>query len=44
MKSKTQLFGRILDGVICLLVLKDLQGLGDELWLTVETQILRAKL
>ena len=44
MKSKTQLFARILDGVTCLLVLKDLQGVGGGLWLTVETQILRAKL
>ena len=44
MKSKTQLFARILDGVTCLLVLKDLRGVGGGLWLTVETQILRAKL
>ena len=44
MKSKTQTFARILHGVTCLPVLKDLRGVGGGLWLTVETQILRAKL
>ena len=44
MKVKTQLFARILDGETCLLVLKDLWGVGGGLWLTVGIQILRAEL
>ena len=44
MKSKTQTFARILHGVTCLPVLKDLRGVGGGLWLTVGTQILRAEL
>ena len=44
MKSKTQSFARTLDGVTCLLVLKDLWGVGGGLWLTVGSQILRAEL
>ena len=42
MKGKTQSFARILDGETCLLVLKDLWGVGGGLWLPVGTQILRA--
>ena len=44
MKGKTQSFSRILDGETCLLVLKDLRGVGGGLWLTEATQILRAEL
>ena len=44
MKGKTQSFARILDGETCLLVLKDLRGVGGGLWLTEGTQILRAEL
>ena len=42
MKGNTQSFARILDGETCLLVLKDLWGVGGGLWLPVGTQILRA--
>ena len=44
MKGKTQSFARILDVETCLLVLKDLRGVGGGLWLTEGTQILRAEL
>jgi len=44
MKGKTQSFSRILDGGTCLLILKDLWGVGGGLWLSVGTQILRAEL